>query len=68
MPSQGDARLNIIMSTAAEDDTATNEVIESGSEESEDLSVLIDTSSGFNPYDTATLYRRPQLTSKDGKS
>ena len=68
VPAQGDTRLNIIMSTAAEEDTATNEIIEAGSEESEDSSFLIDTSSGFNPYDTATLYRRPHLTSKDGKS
>ena len=68
MPSQGDARLNIIMSMAAEEDTTTNETIEAGVEESGDSSFLIDTSSGFNPYDTAKLYLRPHLTSKEGKS
>lgn len=56
------------MSTVAEEDTATNETIDKGIEESKDSSFLIDTSSGFNPYDTAKLYLRPHLTSKEGKS
>lgn len=56
------------MTSTAAEDTATNELIEPEAEESEDSSFLIDTSSGFNPYDTATLYLRPHLTSKDGKS
>lgn len=58
------------MTTAAEDDTATNKTNEPVAEESEDSSFLflVDTSSGFNPYDTASLYLRPHLTSKDGKS
>lgn len=60
--------MNIMTSEVAEDDTAINKTIEPEPTDSDDSSFLIDTSSGFNPYDTATLYLRPQLTSKDGKS